>query len=125
MGRKPKASPYKIKLLFEFGFSPKEIASIVKCHTSTIYNAARRYNINIIRPRIEVLKSSPPSSMKISQDCLELLAEEGFSQSETARLCGCSRQAINSRALRSKLKFKDGRRRKYDSETGHANQHNR
>jgi len=35
--------------------------------------------------------------MKISHECLDALVDEKFSQSEIAKVCGCSRQAVNAR----------------------------
>lgn len=40
--------------------------------------------------------------MKLSDDCLKAFLEEGFRQSEIARACDISRQAVNCRLTRKK-----------------------
>lgn len=45
---------------------------------------------------------------KISRECLDDALEAGLSQAEIARMCNCSRQAINTR-VHYKYKYKNSR----------------
>lgn len=43
------------------------------------------------------------SKKKISDDCLKAFLDEEFTQVETAKACGCSKQAIHIRIHRKKM----------------------